>query len=167
MKKFKTLFYVKSSLVSLYLALTIPIPFIVLQELKILSTVTFILGLFFIIDVTNDFVETCDDTVSYQTSLISKFFGKKCWKIFWKDIKSIKAVATSQGSNVYYFITDKENNYLVPQRLENFEAFTLIISEKTGLNSSKLSNIAPLWTYKLLTFISLVMIIGEVVALMI
>jgi len=34
-EKFKTLFIVKSSLISLYLALTIPLPFISIEKLKI------------------------------------------------------------------------------------------------------------------------------------
>ena len=33
-EKFKTLFFVKSSLISLYLALTIPLPFISIEKLK-------------------------------------------------------------------------------------------------------------------------------------
>ena len=42
-EKFKTLFFVKSSLISLYLALTIPIPFISIEKLKIPSIIAFCL----------------------------------------------------------------------------------------------------------------------------
>jgi len=58
-EKFKTLFFVKSSLISLYLALTIPIPFVSIDSLKIPSIITFFLGLYLIINITSDFVETC------------------------------------------------------------------------------------------------------------
>ena len=71
-EKFKTLFFVKSSLISLYLALTIPIPFISSEKLKILSILTFFFGLFLIINITNDYVNTCDKKISYETSFISK-----------------------------------------------------------------------------------------------
>jgi len=60
-EKFKTLFFVKSSLVTLYLALTIPIPFISIDKLKIPSTFTFALGLYLIINITCDYVETCSN----------------------------------------------------------------------------------------------------------
>ena len=76
-EKFKTLFFVKSSLVSLYLALTAPIPFISRQDLKILSTALFLFGLFLIIDVTSDYVEISDERISYKTSKFSSIFGKK------------------------------------------------------------------------------------------
>ena len=163
-KKFKTNFFVKSSLISLYLALTIPIPFISVDELRNFSIVSFILGLYLIVMVTNDYVETCDKKVSYKTSLISKIFGRKNWEISWRDIKLIKSLPTSQGSKVYYFNTNKGDNFLVPQRVENFEKFLLIVSKNTGLNIKEISHISPLWTYKLLTLLSVLMIIGELFA---
>ena len=160
-EKFKTLFFVKSSLVSLYLALTIPIPFVSVEKLKIPSILFFVLGLYFIINITSDYVETCSNKISYKTSFISKFFGKKNWEISWKDIKLIKSLSTSQGSKVYYFKTFQEENFLVPQRVENFEKFLLIVSKNTGVAIDEISYISPLWTYKLLTLLSVIMIIGE------
>ena len=165
-EKFKTLFFVKSSLITLYLALTIPIPFISIDELKIFSIFTFILGLFFIINITNDHVETCNNKISYKTSFISKILGRRNWEISWKDIKSIKTLPTSQGSKVYYFNTNKGDNFLIPQRIENFEKFLLIVFKNTGINSNEISYISPLWTYKLLTLLSVLMIIGELFAFM-
>ena len=164
MEKFKTLFYVKSSLISLYLALTIPIPLISSEKFNLFSIVTFLFGLFLIINITNDYLEVCDKKISYRTSYISQVLGKKNWEIYWKDINSIKSFPTSQGSSVYYFITQKNENLLVPQRIENFETFKLIISDKTKLNIDELSYLSPLWTYKLLTYLSILMIIGELIA---
>ena len=166
-EKFKTLFFVKSSLISLYLALTFPIPFISSEKLKIFSIITFVFGLILIINITNDYVDTCDKKISYKTSFISKIFGKKNWEIFWKDIKLIKSLPTSQGSNIHYFISNKKESFLVPQRVENFERFVSIIEEKTKLNIDKLSYISPLWTYKLLTYLSILMIVGEGIAFII
>ena len=162
MEKFKTLFFVKSSLIALYLALTIPIPYISIDKLKIISIITFVFGLFLIINITNDFINTCDKKIYYKTSFISQLFGKKNWEIYWKDIKLIKSLPTSQGSKVHYFISNKDESFLVPQRVENFERFVSIIEEKTKLNIDKISYISPLWTYKLLTYLSIFMIIGEI-----
>jgi len=164
-EKFKTLFFVKSSLVSLYLALTIPLPFISIEKLKIPSILIFALGLYLIINITSDYVETCSNKISYKRSFISKFLGKKNWEICWKDIKLIKSLPTSQGSKVYYFNTNKGENFLMPQRLENYEKFLLIVSQNTGLVTDKISYISPLWTYKLLTLLSALMIIGELFVL--
>tara|TARA_B100000161_G_scaffold157496_1_gene112259 strand:+ start:136 stop:642 length:507 start_codon:yes stop_codon:yes gene_type:complete len=163
-EKFKTLFFVKSSLISLYLALTIPISFISIDKLKIFSIFAFVLGLYLIISITSDYVETCNNKISFKTSFISKYLGKQNWDIFWKDIISIKSLPTSQGSKVYYFNTKNGNNFLIPQRLENFEKFLLIIRTNTKINVDEISYLSPLWTYKLLTFLSILMIIGELIA---
>ena len=163
-EKFKTLFIVKSSLITLYLALTIPIPFIAIDKLKIPSISTFVIGLYLIINITSDYVETCNNTISYKTSLISKALGRKNWEILWKDINLINSLQTSQGSRVFYFNTYKGDNFLIPQRVENFERFLLIVSKNTGINIKEISYISPLWTYKLLTTLSVLMIIGEIYA---
>jgi len=163
-EKFKTLFFVKSSLISLYLALTIPIPFISIDELKIFSIFTFFLGLYLIINITSDYVETCNNKISFKTSFISRILGKKNWEIYWKDIKLIKNLPTSQGSKVFYFNTHRGDNFLIPQRVENLEKFLLIVTKKTGIATNEMSYISPLWTYKLLTLFSTLMIIGELFA---
>ena len=163
-EKFKTLFFVKSSLIFLYLALTIPIPFISSENFKIISIITFVFGFFLIINITNDYVITCDKKISYKTSFVSKIFGKKNWEIIWKDIRLIKSLPTSQGSKVNYFITNRNESLLVPQRVENFERFVSVVQNRTKLNVDELAYISPLWTYKLLTFLSILMIIGELIA---
>ena len=167
MEKFKTIFFVKSSLITLYLALTIPIPFISIDQFKVVSIITFFLGLYLIINITNDHVETCKNKISYKTSFISKILGKKNWEVSWKDIKLIKSLPTSQGSKVYYFNTIEGDNFLLPQRLENFEKFLLIISKNTAINIDEISYISPLWTYKLLTLLSTVMLTCELFAFLI
>ena len=85
----------------------------------------------------------------------------------WKDIKLIKSLPTSQGSKVHYFISNKDESFLVPQRVENFERFISIVEDKTNLNIDGILYISPLWTYKLLTFFSILMIIGEITAFII
>ena len=164
-EKFETLFVVKSSLISLYLALTIPIPFLTSDELKIFSLILFFLGLFFISSITSDYVETNDKKIYYKTSILSNLFGKKNWEISWKDIKLIKSRPTSQGSKVFYFTLNNDQNYLVPQRIENLGELLSLISQKTNIDIdvNQISYISPLWTYKLLTWLSVLMIIGEII----
>ena len=65
---------------------------------------------------------------------------------------------------VHYFMTKKNESFLIPQRVKDFEKFLLIVKEMTNLNVDEISYISPLWTYKLLTFLSIFMIIGEIVA---
>ncbi len=166
-EKFKTLFPVKSSLISLYIALTFPIPFISSEQLRIHSLIFFILGLFLIVNITSDYVETCEKKISYKTSFISRFFGKKNWEVFWEEIKSIKSLTTSQGSKVFYFVDEKGKNLLVPQRIEKFDVFLDKIEKKTNISTKGISYLSPLWTYKLLTLLSVLMFVGELSLLLV
>ena len=161
-EKYKILFAVKSSLISLYIALTVPIPFISSEQLKIPSLFFFILGLILIINITSDYVEICDKKISYKTSFISRAFGKNNWEIFWDEIKSIKSLQTSQGSKVFYFIDAKGRTFLMPQRIENFDIFLEKIKKKPKIKTERISYISPLWTYKLLTLMSVLMVVGEI-----
>ena len=161
-EKFKTLFPVKSSLISLYIALTAPIPFISGEEIRTLSLFFFAIGLFLIFNITSDYLETCDKKICYKTSFISRTLGKKNWEILWEEINSIKSLPTSPGSKVFYFIDKKGRNLLVPQRIESFDVFLDKISQKTNINTKEITYISPLWTYKLLTLLSVLMIVGEI-----
>ena len=51
-----------------------------------------------------------------------------------------------------------------PQRIENFEKFLSIVSKNTGIAIDQVSYISPLWTYKLITLLSVLMITGELFA---
>ena len=115
-----------------------------------------------IVNITSDYVETCEKKISYKTSLVSRAFGKKNWDIFWNEIETIKSLPTSQGSKVFYFINEKGENFLVPQRIESFDVFLDLIEKKTNINTEGMSYISPLWTYKLLTLLSVLMIVGEI-----
>ena len=95
--------------------------------------------------------------VLFQDSL-----EKKNWEIFFREIKSIKSLPTSQGSKVYYFVDEKGKNILLPQRIENFDKFLYKIKLNTNLDVEGISYISPLWTYKFLTIISVLMIFGEI-----
>ena len=163
-KKFKTLFFVKSSLITLYVALTLPIPFISIEGYKIISLILFFIGLILIVNITSDYVEISTDKISYKTTFFSDLVGKKSWEVFWEDIKLIDSSPTSQGSKVYYFITFGDQKFLVPQRVENLKELLTLILERTNINTEGMDYISPMWTYKLLTLLSLFMITGEIIS---
>ena len=160
--QFKTLFFVRASLISLYLALTFPIPFIVSDNLKSTALLLLILGFILIFEISNDYLITNDKGMIYKASFISNKIGKKDWELFWDDIKLLKTFSTSQGSRIYYFINKEGAKFFIPQRLKNLEKLNSVIIDKTKFKKIDIKNISPIWTYKLLTFISLVMFISEI-----
>ena len=122
------------------------------------------MGLFLIINITSDYVETSNEKIFYKTTFFSNLIGYKSWEVSWKDIKLVNSSVTSQGSKVYYFITSKDQKFLVPQRVENLEELFSLILERTGIKTEEISYISPMWTYKILTLLSILMIIGEIIS---
>ena len=163
-EKFSSHILVKSSLITLYLALTFPIPLIKNNDFRVFSTLLVFLGLILISSITNDYVITDKTSISFNTSFISNVLGKKSWKIYWNDIQQIKSFDTNQGSKVHYFVSSKGDKFLIPQRIDNLQNFLLLIADRTKLNIPKVNYISPLWTYKLLTSLSIIMIFTEIVA---
>jgi len=162
--RFNTLLTVKSSLISLYLALTFPLIFITLDGFKLISILCLVFGLYFTFSIVSDYVITTENRILLKTSLLSGFFGKKSWEIRWEDITAVKSFPTSQGSNVHYFVTSSQESFLVPQRIERYSEFKEILSRKIKSLDGDLSYISPLWTYKILTLISIIMFLVEVYA---
>ena len=73
-------------------------------------------------------------------------------------------IISAKYKEIKELFTKKGENYLMPQRLENFEEFLFIISRKTGIEVKDISYITPLWTYKVLTLFSTLMITWEIFA---
>ena len=80
--QFKTLFFVRASLISLYLALTFPIPFIVSDNLKSTALLLLILGFILIFEISNDYLITNDKGMIYKASFISNKIGKRIGNYF-------------------------------------------------------------------------------------
>ena len=164
-RKYKTQFFVKSSLLTLYVALTLPIPFITINALKTLSIILIIFGLILIFFITDESLIVNESTLIYKTNFISSLLGKKNWEIKWADISLIKSLPTSQGNKIHYIVTQQENSYLIPQRINKLSEFSSFLNKKTNKELEGIDYMSPPWTYKVLTFISTLMIIIEALAL--
>jgi len=134
-EKFKTHFFVKSSLISLYLALTIPLPFISIEKLKIPSIIIFVLGLYFIINITSDYVETCSNKISYKSSFISKLLGKKNLSNTKSILASIDlAVKLAKNGEVAAIVTNPINKDVIGKKVKNFRGHTEYLAKKDKTN---------------------------------
>ncbi|MEX0588768.1 MAG: hypothetical protein WD136_05880, partial [Cyanobium sp.] len=89
---------------------------------------------------------------------------RRGWSVPWSSIRSLTAVATSQGGRVFYVRTTDGSAYLLPQRVAGFGEFLGQFSQATGLDTNSIGRISPPWTYKLLAGLSGAMLIGELAA---
>ena len=79
----------------------------------------------------------------------------------WQDIRALVPVGTSQGGTVYYLKAADLRHQLLPQRIERFDRFLQLLSERTTVNTVGIGRLTPPWTYQVLAVLSAGMVLTE------
>jgi len=143
---------IQVTLISLYLALTVPLPFLAeFTQSPISSPILWIgigTGLIILIAFLSEKV-VLDNTkieVRYPRWIPSQF--RRGWSLNWTEIKDLKLRTTGQGGLVYYFITQSEDRaYLLPMRVAGFSRLVKIVQAKTGIDTTDIRPLAQPWMY--------------------
>ena len=92
---------IRFTLLSLYVALVLPLPVMAPQELRPLMVGALILGLVLVVGLLSEQVETdaAGLRVSYQSWI--SWLLRRSWSMQWNDIRALVPVGTSQGGTVY------------------------------------------------------------------
>ena len=141
---------IRFTLISLYLALVLPLPVLAPQELQSWLWAALPLGLVLILALVSEQVELSDNGIRVGHPAWCSWLLRRGWQLQWDVITGLTPVATSQGGRVFYVRTQEGSAYLLPQRVQAFELFLSLFSQHTGLNTSSIGRISPPWTYQLL-----------------
>jgi hypothetical protein len=144
---------VRITLLSLYIALTIPLPFLaevtsapVSPRFLILGLVIGLIALYALL---SEQVILDDEgiKVAYPRWVLG---WRKGWRIAWSDVKALKPRTTGQGGLVYYFLSRDDQGYLLPMRVAGFSRFVAEVQAKTGIDTSDVRPLAQPWMYLIL-----------------
>lgn len=152
---------IRFTLVSLYLAMAAPLPWLAPAPLQPWLGLAVVLGLLFVWAISSEQVELSGQGLRVGHPRWCAWLLRRGWQLPWSAIKAITPVATSQGGRVFYVRTDGAAQ-LLPQRIAHFEAFLERFSHETGLDTSAIGRISPPWTYQLLAGLSASMLLGEI-----
>lgn len=156
---------VRITLLSLYIALTIPLPFLaevtsapVSPQFLILGSV---IGLIVLYAVLSEQVILDDQgiKVAYPRWVLG---WRKGWAIAWADVKALKPRTTGQGGLVYYFLSRDDQGYLLPMRVSGFSRLVAEVQAKTGLDTSEVRPLAQPWMYLILLVFTLFLMLVDV-----
>lgn len=76
---------------------------------------------------------------------------RKGWSLAWNDITALKPRSTGQGGIVYYFLNQKADRaYLLPMRVAGFARLLDYIQAHTPINMNDVKPLAQPWMYILL-----------------
>jgi hypothetical protein len=146
---------IRITLFCLYIALTIPLPFLAHVTSTSISPdlfwVAIVFGAFIIYGLLSQKV-VLDETkiqVTYPTWIPSQIF--KGWSLSWNQIAALKMRTTGQGGLVYYLVTpEKDRAYLLPMRIAGFNKMVQILEQKTGIDTTDIRPLAQPWMYLIL-----------------
>jgi hypothetical protein len=156
---------IRFTLISLYLALVLPLPLLAPPELQPWLWTALPLGLAVILALVSEQVELSDTGIRVGHPSWCAWLLRRGWQLNWNQITGLTPVATSQGGRVFYVRTADGSAYLLPQRVQAFEDFLSRFSQASGHDTSSIGRISPPWTYQLLAALCGVFLGGEMIFL--
>lgn len=146
---------VRITLASLYIALTIPLPFLAdFTNSPIPSSALWVgisIGAIALYGALSERVILDDEQIKVAYPNWVPTFFRKGWSLSWQEIDKLKMRTTGQGGLVYYFTSDASKTaYLLPMRIAGFNKMVNIITEKTGIETADIRPLSQPWMYMIL-----------------
>ena len=146
---------IRITLLCLYIALTVPLPFLAEATSAPIPAnllwIGILLGAIAVSAALSQKV-VLDETkiqVTYPRWIPTFLF--KGWTLNWQEVSALKMRTTGQGGLVYYFITpEKDRAYLLPMRIAGFAKMVQIVEEKTGIDTTDVRPLSQPWMYFIL-----------------
>ncbi|WP_071188511.1 hypothetical protein [Trichormus sp. NMC-1] len=156
---------IRITLLSLYLALTVPLPFLAQAtdaptppELLWLGIMIGFVGLYAVL---TERVIVDDQGIQVTYPIWVPRFFRKGWSLPWLDIKQLKPRTTGQGGIVYYFLSQDGKAYLLPMRVAGFTRLVNIVQTKTGIDTTDVRPLAQPWMYLILFGFTLLLLLVD------
>ncbi len=146
---------IRITLLCLYIALTVPLPF--LAKVSAAPVPPWLLwigiagGALAVYAALSERVILDEEKIQVAyPNWVPRFF-RKGWSLAWSQIKDLKMRTTGQGGLVYYFITPSaEKAYLLPMRVAGFAKMVKIVEAKTGIDTTDVRPLSQPWMYLIL-----------------
>lgn len=140
---------VRLTLLSLYLALTIPLPYLAQATQAAVPSEWLWVGI--AIGFIGLYGALCErvlvDETQIQVTYPAWFPFRKGWQLNWAKVKDLRARSTGQGGLVYYFVSDDEKGYLLPMRVAGFARLVKVVEERTQIETKDVKPLSQPWMY--------------------
>ena len=152
---------IRFTLLSLYLALVLPLPFLAPASLRLVMVVGLAAGWVLVLGLLSEQVETDSETIRVRYPTWIRWLFRREWCMAWSDVRALVPVGTSQGGTVFYLKASDMRHQLLPQRIERFDHFLRLLSERTLVSTAGIGRLTPPWTYQLLAVLAGLMLVVE------
>ncbi len=154
---------IRITLLSLYVALTTPLPFLAKMTAAPIPAELLWLGIGLgglALHAALSEQVVLDDRqiqVTYPRWVPRFFWGG--WALPWSEIQALKPRSTGQGGLVYYFLTTSGTGYLLPMRVAGFAQLVRVVEAKTGIDTQDIRPLAQPWMYLILLGLTVILLL--------
>ena len=145
---------IRVTLLTLYIALTFPLPFLaVATEAPVPVPVIWSglgIGAIALAGVLSERVilDQVGITVTYAPWVA--WLWRRGWTLPWAEVKTLKPRTTGQGGLVYYFLNQSGQGFLLPMRVVGFNRLVKRVAQETGIDTRDVIPLAQPWMYLIL-----------------
>jgi hypothetical protein len=145
---------IRITLFGLYVALTVPLPFLAeLTDAPIPASVLWggmAIGLVLLYGALSERVVLDTHQIQVTYPLWVPQFFRQGWSLPWSEVKALKPRTTGQGGLVYYFLSQSGEGYLLPMRVAGFAQLVQQVQAKTSIDTTDVRPLAQPWMYFIL-----------------
>lgn len=156
---------IRITLLSLYIALTVPLPFLAqVTAATVPPALLFVgisLGAVALYAALSERVILDDDSIQVTYPNWVPPFFRKGWSLPWSEVKELKPRTTGQGGLVYYFLSQSGNAYLLPMRVAGFARLVREVQAKTGIDTTDVKPLAQPWMYLILLGLTILLLLVD------
>ncbi len=156
---------IRLTLLSLYTALTLPLPFLAEATHSpvpaIWLWVGMGVGLAALLAVLSERVVLDDQGIGVTYAAWVPRLFRRGWHLPWRDIQALKPRTTGQGGLVYYFLNHAGQGYLLPMRVAGFARLVQQVQNRTGIDTTDVYPLAQPWMYIILLGCTIVLLLVD------
>jgi hypothetical protein len=153
---------IRLTLISLYIALTLPLPFLAEATQAAVSPrllwVGLVLGAIALWGALSERLLVDDQGLRL---VYPAWVPRKGWQIDWQDITALKPRSTGQGGLVYYFLDKTGNGYLLPMRVAGFKRLVDRVQLETQIDTQDVRPLAQPWMYFVLLSFTVMLLLMD------
>lgn len=153
---------IRGTLLSLYIALTLPLPF--LAAATEAAVPAWLLGVGGFVGAIALYGALSQRVVTDASGIAVSYPGwiswlfRSGWRLRWQDVRALKPRTTGQGGLVYYFVGEDQQAYLLPMRIAGFARLVQRVETYTGLDTQDVKPLAQPWMYAILLLFTLMLL---------
>ncbi|MGB7251357.1 MAG: hypothetical protein WBC73_20655 [Phormidesmis sp.] len=164
---FKVSPLIQLTLLSFYVALVIPLPFLAaVTHAPIppaLLWVGLAVGAIALYGGLSDHVRVDTAGIALTYPRWVRAFGRKGWSLRWDEITALRPRSTGQGGIVYYLLNQSQDRaYLLPVRVVGFARLVRYIAAKTDIDTRDVKPLAQPWMYLILLGLTVLLLLVDI-----